>query len=57
MKHLIAVLAEELLGPKLPVVEGWDERCAVHCEQFEGVGQAREMTGIEKMEREARANA
>lgn len=47
-------LLEELFGPKLPVVEGWDERCAVHCEQYEGVGQAREMTGIEKMERESR---
>lgn len=49
----ISMLIEQVLGPKLPTVEGWDERYEIKQEPYEGIGEAREMTGIEKMERAA----
>lgn len=49
----ISMLIEHAFGPKLPTVEGWDERYEIKQEPYEGIGEAREMTGIEKMERAA----
>lgn len=48
---MFAKLIEIAIGPKLPVVEGWDERLAVEHDPCEGIANVREMTGVEKWER------
>lgn len=46
---MITQLIESLIRPKLPSVEGWDERCIIEHDPCEGIESAREMTGIEKV--------